>query len=129
MKLVPAVLAALMLIACSGCGDTHESLTGEGVATMKQIVTVLDGVKDEASAKSASPKLKALMEQLNSINERQAKLGTPTEAEFTALESKYGKEMEELQQKMVGNMFRIMADPKINAVLNDLDASMRKNMK
>ena len=55
------------------------------------------------------------------INERQAKLPAPSEADIKAIESKHGKEMEELQQKMTSAMLRIAFDPKIQAELADID--------
>jgi hypothetical protein len=119
-RLVPLV-ASVMFVLCAGCGDSHESLGKESITTLKQLVATLEGVKDEASAKSAKPKLKSLMEQLNDINAREAKLGAPTEAEIKSMEAKYGSEMEELQAKFASNMMRIAFDPKIQSELADLD--------
>ena len=85
------------------------------------MVTVLDAVKDDTSAKAAKPKLKRLSAKLEDINTRANKLGTPTEAEVKALDQKHGKEMEELMQKMTGHMMRIAFDPKIQAELADID--------
>ena len=129
MKCLLALTSALMFLVCSGCGDSHESLAGEGQSTMKDMVSVLDGVKDEASAIAAKPRLKSLMDRLNDINLRQSKLPAPTEAEIKAMEAKYGKQMEEFQQKFMGHMMRIAFDPKIMAQLNDLEQNMKKTMK
>lgn len=127
MKHLFALIAVLMLAFCSGCGgETRESMAAESVSTMKELVTVLDGVKDEATAKAAKPTLKALMEKLNGLNERQAKLPMPTEAEVKALDEKYGKELDDVTHKFAGHMMRITFDPKINAELNDLDQTMKK---
>jgi hypothetical protein len=118
---LPAFLIALLL-AGPGCGgDTHESLAGEAMTNMKALVATLDGVTDAPSAKAAKSKLQSLMEKLNNINDRQAKLKTPTEAEFKSIDAKYGKEMEDLQMKMAGHMMRISFDPKIAAELKDID--------
>ena len=106
------VIAALAMLSITGCGgDTHESLTNEGMSTMKEFVATLDTVKDESSAKAAKPKLKKLMEQLKEINAKQVKLPAPTEAEVKAMGEKYGKEMDELQQKMAGAMMKIAHPP------------------
>lgn len=127
MKCLIALTSVLMFIACSGCGDSQEALAGEGLDTMKKLNTVFEGIKDEASAKAAKPELKKLMEQMKSIQERQKKLPLPTDADFKAMEAKYGKEMEEVQKKFTGNMLRIAFDPKIRAQLDDLDAVMKKS--
>jgi hypothetical protein len=110
-----------------GCGgDTHESLAASSVTTLKELVATFETVKDQATAKAAKPKLKTLMEQMNKINERQAKLEAPTEDEIKSMDKKYGKEMEELQHKFAGEMLRIAFDPKIRAELDDLEQSMKK---
>ncbi|MGH7175935.1 MAG: hypothetical protein ACREJC_01020 [Tepidisphaeraceae bacterium] len=125
MRRFYAVVASVIILACSGCGDTQESLAVEGVATMKEMVSVLGGVKDEATAKSAKPKLKVLAERINDINERASKLPPPTEAEIKTMESKYGREMEEVQLKFASEMLRCMTDPKITAELDDIGQSMK----
>jgi hypothetical protein len=127
MKHMIACAAALMILCClSGCGgDSQESLMKEGLTTMTELVAVLDGVKDEASATSAKPKVKSLMDKMESINQRQAKLPAPSETEIKAMESKYGKQMEDVMQKMMGHAMRIQFDPKISAVLNDIDMKPR----
>ena len=129
MRAVVAIVAVALFVCCSGCGDTHESLAGEGVATMQEMATVMEGVKDGPSAKDAKAKLTSLMEKLNKINERQAKLPTPTEAEGKAMEAKYGKQMEESSRKFQTQMFRVMGNPAIMGELGDLDQQMAKGMK
>src|SRR5678815_1392251 len=57
MKRPFTITAVVMFLVCAGCGDSHEKLAGESVSTMKEMVSVLDSIKDEASAKAAKPKL------------------------------------------------------------------------
>jgi hypothetical protein len=118
--LVLTVVAALCL--CNGCGgDTHESLAGEAISTQKDLLATLETVKDQETAKAAKSKLQALATKMKDIEARQTKLGTPNEAQFKAIGDKYGKEMEEVQTKMVGVMMRVMLDPKIQGELIDID--------
>ena len=122
MKGLISLLAILMLGVCPGCGgDSHASLAGESLTMMKDLIATLETVKDEASAKAAKPKLVSLTQKMQSINERQAKLPALSEADVKAMESKYGKEMEELQPKMVAAMMRIQFDPAIQKELSDID--------
>ena len=88
---------------------------------MKEFVAALDTVTDEATAKAAKSRLQSIVSKMNSINEREAKLPAPTEAEMQSLESKYGKEMEDLMMKLTGKMLQIQFDPKIQAALSDID--------
>ena len=115
--------AVLFMFLCSGCGggDTHDSLTAASLGAMKELVTTLESMKDEASANAAKPKLKSLAEQMNGLNERQAKLKAPTEAEAKAIDEKYGKEMEDLQMRLTQSLMRIQFDPKLSAALNDIE--------
>jgi len=119
-----ALMFSLMLV--PGCGgDTHESLAKETIDTMKKMVATLEGIKDEASAKSAKPTLTDLSAKMKDIETRMGKLPAPTEADGKAMESKYGKEMEEVSMKLQSQMFRIIGDPKIAAVLQDINMKLK----
>jgi hypothetical protein len=127
MKHVIGLVTTALLLLAGGCGgDSHQSLADESMATMKEMVATLDNIKDEASAKSNKSRLKAILQKMNGINDRQAKLPAPTEADLKAMEARHGKEMEELQTKMAGHMMRIAFDPKISAELKDLDEEFAK---
>lgn len=126
MKRLVALSVMMALMVGPGCGgDTHESLAAESMPLMKEMVDTLQTVKDEASAKTAKPKLQSIVTKMKSINERQAKLPAMTEAQMKSMIDKYGKEMEEMQKKMVGAMMAIQFDPKIQAVLGDIDMRMK----
>ena len=126
MKRLLPVLSTLMLGVLPGCfSDSHESLAAESMTTMKELTTTLETVKDQASAKAAKPKLTSLAEKMKKLNERQAKLPAPSEAEQKAMVSKHGKEMEDLQQKMMAVMMRIQFDPAIQSELKDIDMKMK----
>ena len=127
MKLLHSLGCVLALLLCPGCGggDTHESLAVESQSVMKQMVDVLDTVKDEPSAKSAKPKLKELAEKMNDVNARQAKLPAPTQAEIDAMDKKIGKDMEEIGLKFQAHAMRITFDPKLSAVFNDIDLKVK----
>ena len=116
-----ALAAALLTLA--GCGDTHESLMKESLDNMNKVNTVLDGVKDEASAKAAAPKLEALAAKMNDIQQRMNKIGTPTPEQAKALETKYEKEIETVAQKMMANTMRIAFQP---ALMQHLQPALSK---
>jgi len=116
--------ALVFALCCTGCGDSHDSLTAESIVTMKSLTTAFEGIKDVESAKAAKPKLQSLMEQMNSIQKRQRELGLPTETDGKAILDKYGKEMEEVSTKMQAAMMRVAFDPAIAAELDDIASKM-----
>lgn len=115
------VLGILVLGICSGCGDTRDKVAADGVAVMKELVTTLESVKDGASAKAAKSKLASLGEKMKAIQKRQEKLPAITKEEQDALGAKHGKEMMELQEKLMQTFLRVGLDPAIQAELKDLD--------
>ena len=87
--LAAAVLLSLWL---AGCGDNQrEKLGAETVATMEELNQVLDGVKDEPTAKSAAPKVKELVDRWAGQMDRLRKLGNanPDDAPSKAVGEKY----------------------------------------
>src|SRR6476646_11966115 len=116
MKHMTVLISILFLVLCNSRGrDSHESLTGKAVGTMKEIAALLEGVKDEASAKAARPKLKSLIAQLEDLNQREKKLPALTAEEVKTMNEKFGKEMPEVQQKFVGQILRISTDPALRS--------------
>jgi len=122
MRTLFVLASALMLLVANGCGgDSHESLGKEGLSTMKDMVDVLKGVKDEASAKSAKPQLQTLMDKLKSIDERQSKLPAVTDAEKKEMESKYGEDGKQVMQQFMSEMMRVAMIPGAGEMLQGLD--------
>lgn len=111
----------VLFVAGSGCGDSRESLADETMSVMEEMVATLQGVKDEASAKAAKPKLEDLAKRFDDINQRESKLPAPTDEQTKALIEKHGSKMDELSRKLQGEMLRIAFDPKIQSVLGDVD--------
>ena len=67
---------SLLIAWLAGCGDNQrEKLAGKTVATMEELNTLLDGVKDEATAKAAAPKMNELVDRWIGQMDRLRKLG------------------------------------------------------
>lgn len=127
MKHLAFLLPTLMLLGGAGCsGDSRESLAADSMSTMKEMVATLETVKDQASAKAAKPKLTSLAQEMNSLQQRQAKLPAPSEEETKALMTKQGKEREELLQKLMAEIRRTQFDPAIQRELSDIDMKAQK---
>ena len=64
---------ACLLLAVAGCGrDTPESLIREQTAAMEEICTVLDSIKDDATAEAAMPRLEKACQRARRAHERAA---------------------------------------------------------
>ena len=129
MRKMTYLAAAIMMAALlAGCGDTHDSVMGDSVTEMKAFATVLESIKDEATAKEAAPKLEAIGARMKDLKARMDKLGKPSEADEKAMMTKYQKEIEEVQGKMMGAAFKLMANPEaakhIEKAMNDIKGSM-----
>ena len=123
VKSIALVLGALVLV---GCGDSHEAAMNDMIASMEKLNTILDGVQDEASAKAAKPKIEALSKQMDALGQRMEKLGEPSEAQQKELTAKFGKKMEKLGPKMIGNMMRISMNPQFAEHLQEAMKGMNK---
>jgi len=87
-----ALVSAMFLLVCSlsGCGgDSHDSLTKEGLDLMKEYVSIVDSVHDESSAQAAKSKLEALIKKGEDLKKRGEALGKPSAEEQKKLAEKY----------------------------------------
>jgi len=119
VTVVALIVSAAMAAACAG--DTRESLAAESQRVLDEFAATLDGIKDADTARSAKPKLQAIIKRMDDINTRQNKLPAQTNAETKALVDKYGKKMEETAAKVQAAMMRIFFTPAIQAELKDID--------
>jgi len=88
-------LAGVLAFCCCGCGDSHESVAREMLAAQKELCAILDGVKDDSSAREAVTRLDLLAGKMQSLQLRSTRLGSaPTEIN-NALHTKYDVEFRE----------------------------------
>ncbi len=102
------------LILCAGCGNSADSMLRESLACQSELAAVLPTIRDEATAKAATPKLKAIGARIQENSKRNADLHL-TESQQAALAEKYQPHMEE-GLKIASEMLRI-----IHLNINDKD--------
>jgi len=114
-KRISSAAATLLLVSLLfGCAaDTHERLAADNVATMKQLSATLERITDEKSARKAKSSVASLAKKLENIGDRDAKLPAATPDEAQAINSKYGQQTTELEQKITNQIMRISVDPKL----------------
>ena len=72
---VALALATLLATSLAGCGGgERDKLATQTIATMEELNTVLDGVKDEPTAKAAAPKVNELVDRFVGEMDRLRKL-------------------------------------------------------
>lgn len=120
-RIVTLLVMISLCFVAAGCGDSHEKVAADSIPVLRDMAATIETIKDEASAKAAKPKLEAIAKKMKSLKERRNKLPAPTEADIKAMLEKYGDEMEAIQRRMLAGMMTIQFDPKIQAVLGDID--------
>src|SRR5688572_20595637 len=86
---------AVLALVLSGCGEpTAESVTEDMLGKMKEMVTVLKGITDEASAKAAKPKLEQIKKDMDGLEAQAQKVEKETSAEEREkIKNKYEPEL------------------------------------
>ena len=116
MKLTLSLLVPLLIAAITfGCdrGENHEAVADAQVATLRKLVDVVKGIKDEESAKAARPKLLALKKETDELKAKADKLGAVSAATDRRMTEKHEKELQRLQSEMQVEMMRIIQDPNL----------------
>jgi len=85
MRIRTTMTAAILGLVLSACGDSHESVLDEQFDLREEMLDILDGVTDEASAKDAEGELEALGEKLMALQKRMAAMPEPTAEEQKAI--------------------------------------------
>lgn len=122
MKQMVLLASVLMLLVCSGCGDSPDKVAEDGISVMDEMATVMESVKDEASAKKANAKLRALTDKMKDIKARQEKLSITTEQKIE-LQKKHEEKMGAVVERLMREGMRISVDPKLKSALDGLDPS------
>lgn len=117
-RLAFAAVAVLGLV-LAGCKDSHEKVISDSVSKMKEVVAVMKTVTDEASAKSAAPKIQALGDDMKKIKDRMDKLGKPSDSEDKRLQAKYEKELREVTSDLMKESMRISFNVKGSTAVQD----------
>jgi hypothetical protein len=127
MRKVASFVLILTALALTGCGDSHDAVMSDMVASMEKFNSILDGVKDEASAKAAKSKLEALTKEMKVLTERSKKLPKATAEELKSMQDKHEKEFVAVSGKIQKNMFRIATNPTAMSALGDAMDAIAKS--
>jgi thiamine biosynthesis lipoprotein ApbE len=109
-RTTPCTLLLFTLVALAGCKSEAEKQLTDVTNKQKEMITVLKSVTDQASAKSADPKLKQIAQDLTATFQRM-KTTKATQDEQKRLLEKFKAEQEQTNKDMQAEMTRIAKIP------------------
>ncbi len=121
-------LLPFCLLACGG-GNTHEALAKQSLATMDKLATTLEGVKDKASWDAAKPALEKVLDTLGGIATKVKALPKPDAAMSKKLQESLGKQMGDIQKRMMGATMKLATIKEIGPDVATFMKKMGQRMK
>ena len=109
MGLAAALMVCLVLAGCDR--KDADAIMGKTVAKMEEMVTVMQGVKDEASSKAAGPKIKAIAQDMRALKKEADAAGRITASEEKKLKDKYQDRIQKASQDAAREGMRIGMNP------------------
>jgi hypothetical protein len=126
MKTLPALFAVvgLLLCSCGGKVDSYEEAMDAHLQIMDDMVSVLEGVTDQASAKAAQEDLAAIGQRARDLADQTKGLPQPDEAERKRMMDKGEARAQELQQQMMKQMMKLAQYPELQKAVSDAMSQM-----
>jgi len=114
-----AWVGALLLL-CVACGDSidsHEDAMEAQIDVMDEMIEILEGVTDAASAKGAIPDMEALGKRMAEIAEQVKKLPQPTMEEMQSMQSDYMTRLQDSQKKVYATLSKLSEYPELSRAM------------
>jgi hypothetical protein len=107
-------LALVLPLLLAGCNKPdHESLMKNMIQEMERMVTVMQGITDEASSKAAAPQIRDITRNLQDYKKRVETMQRPSAAENKRLNEAYEPRIQKANSDMMKELMRIGRDPKL----------------
>ena len=110
-KLVTIIASGMLISACGGGIDSYEDGIEAQADVMLEMVDVLEGVDDDASAKKAAEDIEDLGNRLAEIAGQMRELPRPDASEMQDIMRKQQTEMQAFQQDSAAQMVKLMQYP------------------
>lgn len=110
-KLAMVAALALLCAACGGGIDSYEDAAAAQMDIMREMIDVLEGVDDDASAEKAAGKIEALGGRMQDIAEQLSKLPAPSRDEMQRIARMQSEVQAEFQQKAMAQMMKMAQYP------------------
>ena len=120
------IVCSLLLSACGG--DPYEKAAKQSVNVMEDMVEILEGVTDKASAEAARGKLEKLVSKTKEMKADLMKLGAPTpeqQKKLMEMAQSLQAETQALSRRMVEALTKINSIPEAKAILDPTTRGLR----
>jgi hypothetical protein len=101
-------IIGLLCAACSGGISSYDDAIEAQAGIMEEMVSVLEGVTDKASAEDASAEIEALGNRLGEIAAQVSELPQPTMEEMQEIAKKQSMQRKDFQQRAVPQMMKLV---------------------
>ena len=109
--LITIIASGMLISACGGGIDSYEDGIEAQADVMLEMVDVLEGVDDDASAKKAAEDIEDLGNRLAEIAGQMRELPRPDASEMQDIMRKQQTEMQAFQQDSAAQMVKLMQYP------------------
>lgn len=107
IRLLMVTFVSMLCIACSSGISSYEEGIEAQSDIMAEMVSVLEGVTDEASAEKASGEIEALGNRLGELAREVQELPTPTMEEMQEIARKQSAQQQDFQNKALPQMMKL----------------------
>jgi glutamate/tyrosine decarboxylase-like PLP-dependent enzyme len=106
------ILRLLAVLAATGCGGSsaYEELVDRRIATIDELMTVLEGIDNKDDIAAARPEIERIMERAAEIGAASAKLGVPTAEDRERTQGKIADAQDEIDRRMRQVQERLKGD-------------------
>ena len=118
--LVPCLVLLALGAVLGGCGDSHEDAAKQSVDLMEELAVILEGIRDEPTAKAAAQKVDAWIEGRQKLQARLKAMGALTPEEEKAIEDRLRERKDALSRRIRAQLARLTMDPTLRAHIGEL---------
>ena len=124
-RVLTAVIVSVLCASCGGGIGSYEDAMEAQAGIMEDMVDVLEGVKDQASAEKAASEIEALGTRMADVVAQVKKLPPPTREQMQEIAEKYGADGREFQTKAAAQMMKLAEYPALSEAWENVMANMQ----
>ncbi len=125
-RILMAAVVSVLSVSCGGGGiSSYEDAMEAQAEIMEEMVDVLEGVKDQASAEKAASEIEALGTRMADVVAQVKKLPPPTREQMQEIAEKYGADGREFQSKAAAQMMKLAEYPVLSEAWEHVMANLQ----